>query len=390
VLLDCEGVSLFLANERGDRLELAATTGITWLVSGPEQFYRRNEGLTGRVLATGRAMLATDRDRYLRRESRSYEKVSRRLNSRLIAPLVNSRGDVAGVVRCQNKASSAEYHDRYNKFSFQDICVIDAIGQVAIPHLQALRVKERRIDEFERVAHELENPLVGIRGAVEHIQRAVRKAGLSPETAFGNDYLSDIWSWTDLMQRHIKNAEHLRAGTLKPDRSRPTLLLADVLAAVVRQVALLLRARTFPSGRIEYRGFDQIPPLYVDRNLFQQVAFNLLANSIKYAYKDPGAFNIMIEADRLRSGFRVYFRDTGIGIDAGMEEAIFEEGFRAPGVATSRVKGSGLGLWIVRRIIDAHGGEIRVTNNSQPTEFTITLPESLARYDGANGPARRT
>jgi signal transduction histidine kinase len=105
------------------------------------------------------------------------------------------------------------------------------------------------------------------------------------------------------------------------------------------------------------------------------VVFNLLSNAIKYAGKDPTAFRVEIEGDA--ANLVIKLRDWGIGIRPGTEEIIFEEGVRGEAAAQMDVSGQGLGLWVVRVIVEAHGGEIRVTNLRFPTEFEIRLPAAL-------------
>src|SRR5207244_9164729 len=129
-----------------------------------------------------------------------------------------------------------------------------------------------------------------------------------------------------------------------------------------------VKERGFSTDRIEYSRFDQIPALWVDKNQFQQVVFNLLSNAIKYAFEDPSAFNIRITAAREFGFYSLRFGDTGVGIPAGCERAVFEEEFRGPDLSGRNVAGQGLGLWIVRRVVEAHGGDVRVTKHHLPTE----------------------
>jgi signal transduction histidine kinase len=119
---------------------------------------------------------------------------------------------------------------------------------------------------------------------------------------------------------------------------------------------------------------SQLPLLWVDPLRMHWVIFNLLANAIRFAHKDPDAFAVEIAGVASRSGdYLIQVRDYGEGIRAGTEELIFKERIRA----SSTVGGDGLGLWIVRRIMEAHGGRVRVTSLRYPTEITLYLPESM-------------
>ena len=120
-----------------------------------------------------------------------------------------------------------------------------------------------------------------------------------------------------------------------------------------------------------------MPALYVDKARFQQVVFNLLSNAVKYSDSTPGEFRVRVFAEPQPPQIKLVFQDWGTGIPDGMAESIFFEGVRGPNAFEHNVSGDGIGLWMVREIIRAHGGTIKVTRPRAPTEFTIFLPASL-------------
>ena len=122
---------------------------------------------------------------------------------------------------------------------------------------------------------------------------------------------------------------------------------------------------------------NKIRALYLDKSKLKQVVFNLLLNSIKYAESDPNIFAIRIEADEMKNQYIIRFKDWGMGVSKGLEERIFEVGFRAPEAIEKNVYGSGLGLTIARSIMREMGGDLILANNYKPTEFQIILPKDL-------------
>src|SRR5205823_8033961 len=78
---------------------------------------------------------------------------------------------------------------------------------------------------------------------------------------------------------------------IRPER---TFLRTDVVTPSVKQVELLLKSRRFLNKSIVYDRFEWLPPIWVDKNLFQHVFFCLLSNAIKYSYNDPQAFQVEI------------------------------------------------------------------------------------------------
>jgi len=298
----------------------------------------------------------------------------------IVIPLVEGRQRIAGGLVCLctgDEKKKVQNSDGFLSFYAEALSDITSVLSMV---LAMHAVMERREKELGRLTHELKGPLVAIRGATQFMKRT---PGTSNFFAF--DYPGDIWSWTELMGRLIDNADQWRHSSeviqIKPTR---TYLLTDVIAPTIKQVDILLRERRFSPMNIEYtkEEFQRFPPLWIDCSGFQQVMFNLLSNSIKYAFNDPNSFNIEIEGDGEQ--LKIWFRDEGPGIEDGTEEAIFEEGFRGKKAIQTNVTGQGLGLWVSRRIIERHGGKIWVSNLKWPTEFTISLPRSLLSRPGTN------
>ncbi len=370
-----DGVAIFLVNEGGDKLELHETTSTRWIADSDQHFYKKGEGLTGRAWARNEAILTVNSLFERGHKGKSEERVTdSQQHACLWVPIVNSRGTVVGVIRCRNKKNSLETLIP-NMFTDDDASVLDAIGQAMVPHLQILLDKERRSRALGRLTHELRVPLVAIRGAAELMQRTK-----GVDKIFGHDYPGDIWSWSELMRRLLGNADLFRYSPGKiPIQASPTLLLADVIAPAVKQARILLKERGFNIRNINYGKFEQVPKLWIDRNQFQQVIFNLLSNSIKHCFSHPPSFQVEIEGEKFERNFIIQVRDWGPGINSEMRETIFEEGIRTPEAIQRNITGQGLGLWVVREIIKAHDGRVVVTSLKEPTEITILLPEYLAK-----------
>ena len=131
--------------------------------------------------------------------------------------------------------------------------------------------------------------------------------------------------------------------------------------------------------QIEQNGFvfeenisRDIPPLVVDREAIARSLLNLVNNALKYS-KDEKYIGVSLY--RANGSVRLEVRDRGIGISAKEQEKIFEKFYRCGDPLVHNIKGSGLGLSLVRHIARAHGGEVLVESApEQGSKFTIALP----------------
>jgi signal transduction histidine kinase len=121
-----------------------------------------------------------------------------------------------------------------------------------------------------------------------------------------------------------------------------------------------------------------LPRVPADRDRVAQVLANLLANAVKYS---PAGGEIAVSAGAHPEGVAVEVRDQGIGIAADLIDAVFEPYRRSEAPGTRAIKGTGLGLPIVRHIVDLHGGRIWAESEEgagSALRFTLPLrvPES--------------
>jgi signal transduction histidine kinase len=135
---------------------------------------------------------------------------------------------------------------------------------------------------------------------------------------------------------------------------------------------------------------EALPPVLGDDAALRRVFQNLVGNAIKY-----GASGGWIGLRAQASGreVRISVSDRGIGIPAAEHARIFEPFYRAPDVTSAQIHGAGLGLSLVKRIVEAHGGRIAVRSEpGQGSEFVVYLPaagEEAIRVPG-DGEARHS
>lgn len=228
---------------------------------------------------------------------------------------------------------------------------------------------------LDRLSHELNAPLTAIRANITYMQR--RWKILTEERTM--TILDDLQTDVDLLRFHVAQLEYVVGGIGSGEQPlvlEPVLLFRDLIFKTINQLKPFARDKGLDPSGIGYEEADvnRVARIHVDKGRISQVLFNLLINSIKYAEEKEG-LKVLIGAEDLGDRVVVKFRDWGIGVPHGLEEKIFDEGFRAPSAVSKRnVSGSGFGLFISRKIMREHGGDLVLAHHLKPTEFQIVIP----------------
>ncbi len=234
-----------------------------------------------------------------------------------------------------------------------------------------LRTREarKRKEELEAlvqmVVHDLKSPVLTIAGLIRVLKK--RRAGQAGDDKQGRilDQLSESSETLEIFLKELLDGLAAEAAQLQP---APISLHEAVTEVLGRQREAIEEKNV----RIDVQIPDSLPKVHADEHRLKQVLDNLVTNSIRYMghTSDP---RIRIEATHNKDVVITSISDTGIGIPAEFQAKIFERFFRAPdtGVKT----GSGLGLFIVKRIIENHGGTVALeSEEAKGTTFRFTLP----------------
>ena len=235
---------------------------------------------------------------------------------------------------------------------------------------ELVRANQLKSQFLANMSHELRTPLNAIIGFAEAIRDGVAGEPSGEQREFAEDIAQAGRQLLELIN-NILDLSRFEAGAME-------LSLAPCDAGgLVDEVLRILRGLARRKD-IELKADVDPRPLELtaDPIKLKQVLYNLLANSIKFT--DPGG-RVEVQARQDRQFVRIRVSDTGIGIAPEDLVTVFEE-FRQVDPSLRREhEGSGLGLALVRRLVELHGGEIAV--ESQPgkgTTFTVTLLRDLA------------
>jgi signal transduction histidine kinase len=231
---------------------------------------------------------------------------------------------------------------------------------------EALREEARRKDEFlATLAHELRNPLAPIRNALE----IMRLAGHNPAAVERGRAVID--RQTAHLVRLIDDLLDLsRLSRGKVQIRREPVELAAVVAAAVEIAQPLIEANRHQLRVV----LPPVPvPLEGDQPRLVQVVVNLLDNAARYT-EPGGAITLTAGPEADRVVIRV--RDSGIGIAAEQLPRIFDMFTHAATPSHKAQGGLGIGLWLVRTLVEMHGGTVHATSAGpgQGSEFVVTLP----------------
>ena len=212
------------------------------------------------------------------------------------------------------------------------------------------------------VAHELRTPLSNIQGHLE----AIRDRVMKPNAATIRS-LSEEAALLSQLVNELQELSLVEAGELKLD-SR-----SEDVARLVRQAVSPWQPKMAAKDiSLSLDVPDDLPPVKIDWQRVNQVLHNLLENAVAHTSKGG---SISVAATELEGWVEISVADTGEGIPAADLPNIFERFYRVDKSRARITGGSGLGLTIAKRLIEAHGGQITVESKlGRGTCFSFTLP----------------
>ncbi|MCX4911218.1 HAMP domain-containing sensor histidine kinase [Streptomyces sp. NBC_00878] len=223
------------------------------------------------------------------------------------------------------------------------------------------RTEEQRKAMVSDIAHELRTPLTNIRGWLEAAQDGIAV----PDSAL----LSSLQEEAVLLQHIIDDLQILAAADAGTLRLHPERLL---LRDVVEQVSGAHRAGAEAAGVTVLTHVTDDPAVDADPLRLRQALGNLMSNAVRHT---PPGGRVTLSAHRAGDDVMIEVADTGSGIEPEELPQVFDRFWRAEKSRSRRGGGSGLGLSIVRQLIDAHRGTVTATSvPGTETVFTLRLP----------------
>lgn len=288
--------------------------------------------------------------------------------SYLLRPL-ESRGHALGTLVLLSAEPGKRYDSKTTALADDIVLRIAASLDNAQLYLESLRSVRQR-DEFLAIAsHELRTPLTSLSLQMQLISRLVEKDRLQdlPKQKLSqmlHHEKRELERFSSLVQ-NLLDVSHISVGSLRLKPASPPLKLSDLVDCVLKR----LKSELLAANYAVVRDLDDSIEGSWDESRIEQVVTNLLTNAIRHGRSRP----ITIRSWKSGPTANLTVSDEGVGIDRANQERIFERFERASKV--NEHGGFGLGLYIAREIVQAHGGSIAVTSEpNKGSVFHVCLP----------------
>lgn len=288
------------------------------------------------------------------------------------APVTELLGSSAQIVLLERPlgigtfVTAAQAALRSRRRQYQVKRLLDELAQQALAiariHDEATRAKD---DFLATLGHELRSPMTAIRGWIEML----KTGDLGPEEA--TMALEMIESSTKVQSRIVEDLMDVSKIIAGKVMIEPAVV---ELGPLVGKVALTFRPAAEQQGLKLLLDVPQEPLFaWADETRVQQIGWNLISNAIKFT---PQGGSVYVSLARRGDVAILSVRDTGEGIAADLLPHVFERYRQAAGGTKKPIAGLGLGLAIVRHLVESHGGTIQAISEGPGTgaEFVVSLP----------------
>lgn len=234
---------------------------------------------------------------------------------------------------------------------------------------RAKRLAQRQVDFVSSVSHEFRTPLAVIYSAGENLADGVAKEE-GQVSRYGNLIKGEGRKLSGMVEQ-ILDFAGANSGRKKYNLAATS--VSDTIEDALAECSPLMEEKGVTVVK-DISG--ELPEIKADRSALCQAVQNLVANSIKYS---DGANKIKVFATNGWGSVKIGVEDSGIGISKSDQRHIFEPFYRSKAVVDAQIHGNGLGLSLVKQIVEAHGGWVSVESEvGKGSRFVIEIPARVA------------
>jgi signal transduction histidine kinase len=234
----------------------------------------------------------------------------------------------------------------------------------------AQRLARLQLDFVAGVSHELRTPLAVIHGAAYNLRGSVAQNPAQVER-YGALLQQESGRLKELVEQ-VLSFSGAQAGQVT--RTREPLSIGQVIDDIIESAKVELQNANFV---VEKKVAPDLPPVNGDPLALKHALQNLVSNAVKYGQNGDNWLGVF--AGRIDKEIEIRIADKGPGIPASEQKHIFDPFFRGRKALQDQIHGTGLGLNLVKKIIEAHGGTIRVqSENMKGAEFILRIPVAVS------------
>jgi PAS domain S-box-containing protein len=366
-LVDYDRMSIAIYDEEEDavRTLMVRAKGKSMI---PEGSLRPREGsVVGHVMHTGRSFIR--RDLLEEKEFLEDDLLAKEgIRSYVVLPLF-SKGNAIGTLNLGSRRPDA--YSGEDLEVLEDLCVQLAMAlenSLLYEELRSAYVELKAVDELKsniiaNVSHELRTPITIAKGAIELAMMEDDRERRDQLLRMALDALVR----QNFMVGNLIEAARIEKSSRRPKR-RP-LDLIPVIMDVVRELRPMARKKKV---KMTLQLDKDLPIVMADAEQLKHIIRNLLHNAVKFN-KEGG--RVTVDARPINGSVEVCVEDTGIGISRENLDRIFERFYQVDPGLTRHYGGTGMGLAIVKEIVEAHGGKVTVESEvGKGSRFCFTLP----------------
>lgn len=233
--------------------------------------------------------------------------------------------------------------------------------------VREIRRNEQHDSFLNAVTHELKTPIASIKLYLE----TLRSREVSPEKQA--EFIDVMIADADRLHTTVEQV--LEAGRIKERKAQPNIVRIDISEVVGKAIMAVRNRYNLEPDVIRLTVSVAELDVMGDADELETVFINLLDNAVKYSGKGP-RISVRIRKTGLNNRVAVIVKDQGIGMELADLKRIFRRFYRVPSQEARQARGTGLGLFIVRSIVEKHGGKITAESKGagRGSTFLVQLP----------------
>lgn len=364
-----QAASVFIWDSYHTRYNLVSSTDKSIDKNDSKHSYERGVGSTGHVGETGRPYISDK----CNHQPKWCEETTNDPQTVMIVPILNPSNpkDVVGIIRFLNKKNPVrdEFVDYFNDVDLK--LVVFAAKYLSLV-IDFYNKKEEQSRFISRLTHEFKTPANSIFKTVDRILNNINNEDFL--NIYLKPYLEGVRDYAELQRWQASSTLYLmRSGKRIYEKKRCS--LSEIIKKSISVVRPIARKYGVLFDNIKFNTYTVQSPINVDEDAFVTVFYNLLTNAIKYHGRNPSSFSVSISCYESETGIRIEVSDWGIGISPQDTAAVFQIGYRGERAMRENASGFGVGLSVVKQIVEDFGGTVRVKQYQQPTTFEINFTD---------------